>query len=473
MNVVLFAFSKKKNSTARPVVTDGTSFTVELKEETSVMSPVLIFDPSNLPQPFSPAAYNYALIANWSRYYFITDWRWLNGRWEASLISDVLATYRTSIGAMSEYVVRSSAASDGTIVDGRYPIKSSGSMSVVTLGNLFNINTGCYVVGVVNCMTSGNRIGAVSYYAMTETQLNSLLQYLYSDNIYNNSGVSSIEAGLYKAIANPIQYIVSCMWVPVAAETIGSDVISNVICGYFQTTAGGRVCLAQNVAVGSTIKQLPNHPQSSRGAYMNYSPFSRYTLFYPPFGVIPIESTVRTKGSYLHMHCLLDYITGQAVLRLSVQNSSSAVPVGDRYLFNERTAQVGIPIQLSQVQTDIVNGVGGLVQSAISGLTGDYIGAASGVLGAVGDLYNNRSVSIGYNGSFLETWDINVASIICEFYNQADRDVTHEGSPLMAVRTLSSIPGYIQCADGHYDGACMDEERTEINNYLLGGFYYE
>ena len=308
MNVILFAFSKKKNSTARPVVTDGTSFAVDLKEETSVMSPVLIFDPSNLPQPFSPASYNYALIANWSRYYFITDWRWLNGRWEASLISDVLATYRTSIGAMSEYVVRSSAASDGTIVDGRYPIKSSGSVSVVPVGQIININYGCYVVGVVNCMTSGNRIGAVSYYAMTEAQLNSLLQYLYSDNIYNNSGVSSIEAGLYKAIANPIQYIVSCMWVPVAADVIGSDVISNVICGYFQTTAGGRVCLAQNVAVGSTIKQLPSHPQSSRGAYMNFAPFSRYTLFYPPFGVIPIESTVRAKGSYLHMHCLLQWL---------------------------------------------------------------------------------------------------------------------------------------------------------------------
>lgn len=475
MIVTLFAFSKKKNSTARPAPASGTNFTVDLKEETSVMNPVLIFDPasSGMPVPFDPATFTYAHIIQWSRYYFISDWQWLNGRWEASLITDVLATYRASIGNMSEYIVRSASAYDGNIVDGKYPIKSDGSISVVPVGSIIDMNNGCFVVGAVNCMTSGNRVGAVSYYAMTESQLNSLLQFLYSDNIYNNSGVSSIEVGLYKAIMNPMEYIVSCMWVPVSASLIGSATTSSVVCGYFDTGVSARVCTGMNVGVGDTIKLLPNHPQASRGNYMNFSPFSKYTLFYPPFGVIPIDSVVRTKGSYLNMQCLLDYITGQAVLRLSIQNSSTSVAYGSRCLFNERTAMVGVPIQLSQVQTDITNGVSGLVHSAISALTGDFIGSASGVLGAVGDLYNGRAVSVGYNGSFLEAWDINVASIICEFYNQADRDVSHEGAPLMAVRTISTLSGFIQCADGHYEGSCFDSERIEINNYLTQGFYYE
>ena len=54
MIVTLFAFSKKKNSTARPAPASGTNFTVDLKEETSVMNPVLIFDPasSGMPVPF-------------------------------------------------------------------------------------------------------------------------------------------------------------------------------------------------------------------------------------------------------------------------------------------------------------------------------------------------------------------------------------------------------------------------------------
>lgn len=476
MIVSLFAFSKKKNSTARPNPADATNFTVDLKEETSVMNPVLIFDPasSGMPVPFDPATFTYCHIIQWSRYYFITDWQWLNGRWEASLITDVLATYRGSIGNMSEYIVRSASAYDGTVIDGKYPIKSSGSISVVSVGAPLDINNGCFVIGAVNCMTSGNRVGAVSYYAMTEAQLNSLLQFLYSDNIYINSGVSSIEPGLYKAIMNPMQYIVSCMWVPVSASIIGSATISSVVCGYFDTGVSARVCTGMNVTISNQIKQLPNHPQASRGAYMNYSPFSRYTLFYPPFGAIPIDSIVRIKGSYIDIDCMLDYITGQAVLRLSVQSTSETVPVGNRCLFNERSAQVGVPIQLSQVQTDITNGVSSLVHSAISALSGDFVGSASGVLGAVGDLYNGRAVSIGYNGSFIEAWgDYNPVSIICEFYNQADRDVTHEGAPLMAVRTISSLSGFVQCADGHYEGSCFDSERIEINNYLTQGFYFE
>lgn len=475
MNVNLFNFSKKKNSTAQPNLATATAFVVDLKEETSVMNPVLIFDPasSGMPVPFVPSYFNYVQIVQWSRYYFITDWQWLNGRWEATLVSDVLATYRTSIGTMSEYVVRSASASDGNIIDGLYPVKSSGSVSVIPVGTIIDINNGCFVVGAVNCMTSGNRVGAVSYYAMTETQLNSLLQFLYSDNIYNNSGVSSIEPGLYKAIMNPMQYIVSCMWVPVRADIIGSATLSSIVCGYFDTGVTARVCTGMNVEVGNKIKQLSSHPQATRGNYMNFSPYSKYTLFYPPFGVIPIDSIVRMKGSYLCMECLLDIITGQGCLRLSMQNTSSDVAVGSRFLFNERSAMIGVPIQLSQVQTDITNGVSSLIQSAISAFSGDFIGATSGVLGAVGDMYSGRAVSIGYNGSFLESWNINVASIICEFYEQADRDVTHEGAPLMTTRTINTLSGFIKCADGHYEGSCFDAERIEINNYLTEGFYYE
>ena len=125
------------------------------------------------------------------------------------------------------------------------------------------------------------------------------------------------------------------------------------------------------------------------------------------------------------------------------------------------------------MNTDIVNGVSGLINAGISAFSGDVLGTASGILSSVGDMMTNRAVSIGYNGSFIETYNINTASFICEFYNQADRDVSHEGAPLMAVRTINTLSGFIKCADGHYDGSCFDAERIEINNYLTEGFYYE
>ena len=132
---------------------------------------------------------------------------------------------------------------------------------------------------------------------------------------------------------------------------------------------------------------------------------------------------------------------------------------------------VGVPIQISQVNTDTFNGVSGLVNSAISALSGNYAGALSGVMASVGDLTQTRANSIGYNGSFLECFMSH--KLVSEFYYQADADNTDHGKPLMQTKTISTLSGYIKCADGHFAGACYESERAEINNYLVNGFYYE
>ena len=74
MQVYLFGYSKKKNSTAQPTLTSGTSFTMQLKDDTSVMNPVLLLNQatSGMPSPFTPSYYTYAYIAKFSRYYFVT-----------------------------------------------------------------------------------------------------------------------------------------------------------------------------------------------------------------------------------------------------------------------------------------------------------------------------------------------------------------------------------------------------------------
>ena len=57
MQVYLFGYSKKKNSTAQPTLTSGTSFTMQLKDDTSVMNPVLLLNQatSGMPSPFTPS----------------------------------------------------------------------------------------------------------------------------------------------------------------------------------------------------------------------------------------------------------------------------------------------------------------------------------------------------------------------------------------------------------------------------------
>ena len=472
MTGYLFAFSKKQNSTKQPTVTAGDSVTLQLKEETSVLNPVLILNLKNSQGILiQPTTYNYVYLPAFSRYYFIQDWTYINGAWECSCAVDVLASHKTAIGGTSAYVLRSASMYDSNIMDGYYPMKADASVSVTDFGTIFNINTGCYVVGILDCQNSGNRKGAVTYWAMTESELNNLLQLMYSGAIFQMSSITSVEEGLWKSIMNPAQYIVSCMWIPVARDTIASGTLTTVTIGYWSLTGvSAKVMNALNITKENIIA-FTNHPQVSRGAYLNFAPFSRYTVYYPPFGAVPVDPIFRAQGSYLASHVTIDLVTGQGCLRLSVQSANTTVPKASRKVFAERSALVGVPIQLSQVNTDMLSGVTGLLNSAISAISGNYAGAGSGIINSLSNVAEARAYSTGYNGSFIETMDSTV--LVSEFYTQVDNDNTDFGKPLMSTKTLSSLSGYIKCGDGHFDGSCYDSERDQINAYLVDGFFYE
>ena len=83
-------------------LTAGASFSCVLKEDTSVLRPVIeVVSSSNL------SGYNYMYISEFGRYYFVDDIVSLNdGRWEISAHVDVLETYKTSILANSAVIRR-------------------------------------------------------------------------------------------------------------------------------------------------------------------------------------------------------------------------------------------------------------------------------------------------------------------------------------------------------------------------------
>ena len=197
MIVNLYSFEKKKNSTKQPIITDATTLSsVQLKDTTSIVNPVLLINPSDsaLPTPFVPSGFNYAHLPSFGRYYYVTDWNWINGIWECYLTVDVLASFKTAIGNMSAYVERSSYTYNTSIIDKLYPAKTDIQVTSATIATSWaNVapSGGCYVLGLINYQPA-NHIGAVTYYAMYNTGLNSLLAYLFSNNIYNAGSITEI-----------------------------------------------------------------------------------------------------------------------------------------------------------------------------------------------------------------------------------------------------------------------------------------
>ena len=470
MTVYLFSFSKRENSTAQPVLNTGTSFSVQLKDNCSTLEPVLIFNPGStgMPNPFNPSAFNYAYIASFSRYYFVKDWTYRNGVWEVALIVDVLASYKTAIGNLSAYVVRSASQSDGTVIDGFYPATSQKTIQRVSLAcSYYGVapSGGCYVVGIINNVTSGN-VGSVCYYCLTSSQLANLLAWLFSSNIFTNSNITEMGEGLFKSMFNPFQYFTSAMWFPFAVSSLTSASDSNIVVGYWTSSVSGKVLT--NLAQSSTITgTIPDHPQISRGSYLNYAPYTALTMYVEPFGAIPLDPSFRNNGNYIYSQFLVDHVTGEALLRCSITASGSPSP---NYITAERSAKIAVPIQLAQVASDYVQTLGSAAGVIGSALSLDLAGIAGNIINGLQSAMP-KAATMGVNGSFSMT--IPSPLLICEFTHIANENNSEFGRPLCANKTLNSLSGFIQCGDADHAVGAFEAERNNINTFLKNGFYYE
>ena len=468
MNLYLFSINKRLNSTKRPDLSTGKELTVQLKDEISFENPVFKIKSDVIGGTFTPVAFNYAYAPYWMRYYFITDWKFINGCWECYCSVDVLASFKNQISNTSAYVTRAASNYDGTIIDDFYPAKSNVNITKVnTASSWYGIapSGGSYVVGCINNQLSG-RVGAISYYALTASQLGQLLDYLFSNTIYNASSITEVGEGLFKSMFDPFQYIVSCVWFPFASSAFGSSQ-TYISVGYWTTTIQGIVVtsIAEKTFVTATI---PNHPQISRGEYLNRAPYTRLTLFIPPFGSIPIDTNFITVGRYLYSAVLVDHITGQATIRLSL--CASANNLDEFNLITERSGMIGVPIQLSQVLPDYVGTAHSVASTIGSIATGNLAGALSGMLSAV-QTQMPSVTSSGANGSFAET--MLYPTLIAEHLLLADEDLTEFGRPLCAVRQLGNLTGFIQCGEDDLPFNGTRTEIEEVNRFLKEGFFME
>lgn len=465
--VDLYSFSKRENSTKQPG-TAAASFQCILKDSSGLVSPVIALD---LGRTFSPASYNYAYIPTFGRYYFIAEWTYNNALWEARMICDVLATYKAQIGASSLYVLRASSAYDGSVVDNLYPMKAGVSHSVTpfsmpwtTILNAGNINGGCFVIGVVS---DNPTHGSIKYYAASTAQLTGLCSALISNFVVETNGfdVNDASLALQKSLIDPFDFIKSCIWIPGPAATVaGSGISQNISVFGFNTNSSGYIfgIGAKGVYTGNvTISGIGRHPQAgSRGVYLNISPYTEAELFCPPFGLIPIDTRILAQNPAINLNWRIDCMTGAGILNVEIGGT----------VVNRVEAQVGVPIQLSQIRQDIIGGITSAVNGAMSALSGNIIGAAAGIGSAV-QAMAPKANTIGGAGGWADL--DGTPGLVQHFYPVTNDDPDHAGRPLMAVRQISSLSGYIICQDGDVSISGTQTEAETIRSYLEGGFYYE
>lgn len=357
----------------------------------SILRPVILL---NVGPQANPTGANYAYISEYSRYYWVSDWTVNRGQWAATLTIDPLASWKEEIGNTFQYVLRSSSASNGYVQDAMYPALSKCSIQTVPVKDNPFANTlagGEYVVGIVG--KSGTGMGAVNYYVMTPAQFLAFGEKLYGDtSIYD---IAAEEIAAFKAQFNPLQYIVYCQWFPFTLPKGAAR--STVDFGWWELS-----CQCNNIPASPVFGKvatfsIPNHPQSSRGLYLNKSPYSRYILHFGPFGDIPLDSTYFPdgEGRGFNANMSVDMITGLGTLRITTGGGYAAIVRG----------KVGVDISLAQISVDYkgaaVSAVEAIGSAIITGGASLLTGGLSGISNAI-DSTIPQVRSSGSNGSLVD-----------------------------------------------------------------------
>lgn len=510
LTVRFWTFGKRENATSTPSNSAATATynNVELKDNCSVVNPalkILAAPTINLTQ------WNYCYINAFNRYYYVSDWQWNLGIWTAELEVDVLASFRDNIGQQNVYVLRAYQDSgrnllyNGNVIDTTYPCTTeAATYSSTAVDNPYAVDPlaptlgGSFIVGIVNRYADN---GAVSYYAMTRAQFQEFCGKLYNySSGWLDIDVTEISENLQKALVNPFQYVISCVYLPIPVSSLpGATSRATIYFGWWfvNLSSAAKVVYSFYHASQTVSLTIPRHPQaSSRGDYLNVSPYSFYTLRCYPFGTIDIDSEAIANWNTLDLYFDVDVVTGAGELNICVNGKNNPI--------RTLTGQVGIQIPTASVMVDfsnlgrssIVAGGAAAVAEIGSGGGGFFQNIGEKAKNFIGNIRTGNFGQIAANAkesitkitsaalAAKATVEVNgqqgtgslyytqTLSLSGRFLPVAAEDLEHRGRPLCQNRTINTLWGFVLVADADINIPCTEREKAAIKAYMESGFYF-
>ena len=507
-------FRKRKNSTLIPPSNSGTEYICLLKDDTSVTAPEIELSLASS----NPVSYTYAYIPSFSRYYFVNDWTYVLGRWTASLSVDVLASFRTEIGALSPYVLRSSSAYDEDISDALYVATNSWNANETSIPTPFDYSTGEFVIGIISppsqvTGSTDNEFGCVRYWHCGVSRMKDFITYLMSSVFIQrhlSNAVEGITDSMVKNFSDPLQYIESIRWYPFPTRTIEYPIYQKPKIGWFDTendndmpTLGVLLTKYKTFSGDTYSIDIPKNPYASNSGqeYLRFPPYTQYELRYQPFGVIPLNAGLIGGKSKIYFTYTVDYLSGMC--RMSVGTQSDKADLG---VYN---AQVGVDVSLAQITEDVLGAsvsMGTGIISAMSSVASastlmasssltkgsikklSMIGEAGSMitdginkfLTGTNDAINQIAPQCersGTNGMILSyIGEFATPVLIMRYCGSVGTAPEYFGRPLYKkITSIGAVPTgtYLLCGEGADDINGYSIERLAIDEYLTGGFFYE
>lgn len=459
-------FSKRINSTKQP--TGGTTVDVLLKAETDIKNPSFILTSTDF-------TINYVMA--FGNYYFCTPVNLDASRLELKCTMDYLATFKANVGAYSGLIEYTSASSDVTITDPRNKPTSLITMTstAFTLSGINFNTTGGFIIGVMSDSPGGNS-GVVDYYALTQAQMHTFCQNLYDISFWTQ---------LQQFFTDAQQSLVSCLWIP-ASGWGGTDTPGPIRIGAYDVPNSNGARIVDRVVNFTSGATTINFSAASGGAgasmsYLEKPPYATGYLYLPFVGIVPLDMDIVAFTKNVSLEGSVDVLTGDIVYKIKY----GAIP-GNTYAGNIATKMpvTGASFDAVGVASGVLTAIGGVVATigAIATGAGAAIlagGAGAAVAGAANAIKSTELHTMinGATSSALGSHlGVNPFAIVVQNEPSESNLLAFKnshGMPYFEVSSVSSLSGFIKCADASVTIPGDGSEQDVVNGYMNSGFYYE
>lgn len=221
-------------------------------------------------------------------------------------------------------------------------------------------------------------------------------------------------------------------------------------------------------------------------SYLDYAPYTKYTLSIPFFGKIDINPEFLYKGN-IRAYLTVDIASGMGTV--TIKNEFTENGVNKSYMIDviSKKLSIDIPIGKTNEEEQRRNNVLQLISSVGSAI-GLYVGVASGnpliTAGSVGMLSKNVTTALSNNIDKLTSYnggngDKSLLGIDREIYmiketvkNVNNISLALKGKPLKKNKLLSTVTGYTEIGEIHFNASNVeitDDELTELIDLLHSG----
>lgn len=466
-------FIKMNNSTKRPK-TENTYIEYDgwFKEATSINTPVMQIDISPRTTPLD---FIYCYVVELNKFYFIQDIvSRTNIIWDYYLVEDCLATWRDRILNTSQYVLRSlMKKTDKSFVDDQMVLSANYEYHDVKIDGFIDTSTitdGCFCLGIQkDGAESGAFVaGSVSYYIISPASLQKFINALISLDLSGDTGLSKMAT--FSAV-NPIQYIVSCVWLPftltkIIAQT-GNGAESIGVLDWNSGVSGYRV---KNTAIFSDrgrvlVSSIPKHPQrAGYGRWVDVQA-SQYALTLRGYGQMALDPIITGDCDEIIGDQYIDVTSGASVLKVYGKWNSNNYT----QFQSQMNAQIGISVQLSQIQKDIY-ATATIMGSTVPIAMIDAVGGTQALTGAISNIAQSLDSAMSASTSIPQA----AGNVLNDAFSVKEGSVADKvikagqhiyNQPMKMVRGYENLHGGARHTQGGHFSTETKDRATPISDF--------